>query len=360
MSYVCSFPLQPKMAGSRDLLGAWYALQQQDASALSLHDAARQLGVTEAQLLLARRDEGVIPLQPDWATLLPALESLGPVVGVTRNAHAIHERTGVYGNVRFMGGGARLESADISLHLTLSHWHHAMAVVEESVGETCRSLAFFDRSGAAVHTIHLSADSDVKAFERMVSRHRLGMESWRFSPSLFQEPDHPVSQGIPRVDITTLRDGWDNLLDSHDFEALLRQCGLSRLNALRLAGRERAFPVARDNGFTILEYVRDDALQVMVSVANPATVQVHAGLLNRCFQGDGWWRVLDPRFRLHLCQSGISEVWVVCRPSRQGTTHSLEWYSRDGQLVMQLLGKSGRGQPDDPLWRNLMGSLDRL
>ncbi len=57
-------------------------------------EAALRLGVSEAELLAARRDIEVCRLVEPWEPLMAACLRLGRVMALTRNEYAVHEKTG--------------------------------------------------------------------------------------------------------------------------------------------------------------------------------------------------------------------------------------------------------------------------
>jgi putative hemin transport protein len=62
---------------------------------------------------------------------------------------------------------------------------------------------------------------------------------------------------------------------------------------------------------------------------------------------------MDPAFNLHLHSPGIEEVWLVRKPTEDGTVTSIEAFDAEGELVLMLFGKRKPGQAEDPAWREL-------
>ena len=60
-------------------------------------DLAESLGVSEAALVAAHVDGAqVLRIDPTLDRLFPAIQTLGEVMALTRNASCVHERTGTY------------------------------------------------------------------------------------------------------------------------------------------------------------------------------------------------------------------------------------------------------------------------
>jgi len=66
-----------------------------------IRDAAKQLGVSEAELVACGIGETAIRLEGDFREMLKDVPSLGYVMALTRNDHVVHERKGVYEPVSY-------------------------------------------------------------------------------------------------------------------------------------------------------------------------------------------------------------------------------------------------------------------
>jgi len=112
-----------------DLKERWDNLKAENPH-LRIRNAADQLGVSEADLLVTNIGEGVTILTPDFAGILTDVEQLGKVMALTRNDECVHERKGTYLNGDFSNPHAQLfVGEDIDLRIFLNSWKHAFAVV---------------------------------------------------------------------------------------------------------------------------------------------------------------------------------------------------------------------------------------
>src|SRR5690606_24107749 len=91
-----------------------------------IRDAAKQLGVSEAELV-ATGDQNVT-LRPEFQDILKDIPTLGYVMALTRNDHAVHERKGVYTKASFHGLGGLVANPDIELSLFMIDWLLGFAV----------------------------------------------------------------------------------------------------------------------------------------------------------------------------------------------------------------------------------------
>jgi putative hemin transport protein len=320
-----------------------------------IRDAAQRLGVSELQLVATGCGSTATRLLGDWAELLQDLQTLGPVLAITRNEHAVHEQTGVYRNVRVTGNTALVLNDDIDLRLFLNHWHHGFAVREGGLHGGRDSLQFFDVDGSAVHKIYLTEASDHFAYQSLLGLYRSDNQSQ-------EQGVLRAARGMPDrfdadIDIEGLRLHWQALRDTHDFQALLTSFGVSRTQALRMIGSDLARAVPPTAFRTLLERCAEQGMDLMVFVANPGAVQIHTGPVRNLKATGPWFNVLDEGFNLHLREAAMVSAWVVRKPTRDGDVTSLEVYGADGQTIALVFGRRKPGQAEDAAWRNLLQSL---
>jgi len=156
-----------------------------------IRDAAKQLGVSEADLVAT--NENNIALKSEFENILKEIQPLGYVMALTRNDHAVHERKGIYTKASFNGHVGLVVNPDIDLRLFMNAWHFGFAVHE---GER-QSLQFFDQDGEAVHKIYLTEQSDKQAFDALVKKYRADKQgqSLQTSPvdkSIIEMPDNSI------------------------------------------------------------------------------------------------------------------------------------------------------------------------
>lgn len=315
---------------------------------------AQALGVSEAELVQCQQGDTSTRLGGEPEQILAAVTELGKVMALTRNEYCVHERKGIYNNLHFSGPSERrmglAVNPDIDLRLFLHHWASAFAVSENGR----HSLQFFDGQGDAVHKIYLTDESNTTAYEPLISR---------FAPlapaTLFRPQPAPVitSQADSAIDHAGLAQAWRALKDTHEFHPLLRRFDVQRLQALRLAPRDLAYPVETDAPQQVLKKAANSGLEIMVFVGNRGCIQIHTGPVNQLMARGPWFNVLDPDFNLHLDETAIASCWVTRKPSVDGDITAVELYAADDTLIAQFFGKRKPGQPELPEWRELVSSL---
>ncbi|MFC4157780.1 hemin-degrading factor [Chitinimonas lacunae] len=328
-----------------DLWQSYQALKRHQPR-LRARDAARELGVSEAELVAA--DPLAVTLFPKFAELLGALEPLGPVMTLTRNEAAVHEKTGIYGNVSIDGHIGLALNDEIDLRFFLSQWRYGFALR----GERC-SLQFFDRFGDAVHKVFLTGDSDQAAFEQLVAHY--ASQPAALSPD--RERPQPSVVRDAEIDVAGFRAGWLALQDTHEFFPLLRRFGVAREQALRLAPDGLARPVGTDAVETMLREAAHTGLPIMAFVGSPGCIQIHTGPVKRIEPMGPWLNVLDPGFNLHLRMDLFARVWVVSKPTSDGMVTSLECFDEAGELIVQFFGARKPGKPELAAWTRLAHEL---
>jgi putative hemin transport protein len=320
-------------------------------------DIAMGLGVSEAELVASRCGEGVTRLDGDWGEMLRALTPLGEVMALTRNAHCVHEKHGVYDKISIGPGHGMVLNHDIDLRLFLSHWHFAFAVSEEVKSGLRHSLQFFDIDGAAVHKIYVTGKSDPAAYDAVADRFRADDQS----PELTVTPLPPRRTDRPDADIDTgnFHLHWRALQDTHDFFGMLSEFGVGRAQAMRLAEEEFAAPVPEDTLRRMLTLASERTVPIMCFVGNPGCIQIHTGPVRALKAMGPWFNVLDPSFNLHLREDAIAQTWIVRKPTRDGIVTSVELFDADGFCFVQFFGERKPGKAEREDWRALVSELQK-
>ncbi len=328
------------------------------AGATRHRDIAHAMGISEGQLIDAHVGAPASGLQArrlrhDFPRLLGQLSRAGELMALTRNAHCVHERTGIYEQVSAQGQPGRemgmVLGSEIDLRLFYSQWAAGYAVRE---GEQ-QSLQFFDSRGVAVHKVFTRPATQMAAWQAL-------REDWAddaLPAPPWSQAAPPVAADAPEIDADAFRAGWSALRDTHDFFSLLRQHGLRRISAMRLAAPEFAQRVDLHAARVLLEGAAASGTPIMVFVGNPGVIQIHGGPVRRVAVMGPWLNVLDPRFNLHLREDAIAEAWAVRKPTVDGLVSSLELYAADGELIAQFFGQRKPGQPERCAWRQLLDGL---
>jgi putative hemin transport protein len=167
----------------------------------------------------------------------------------------------------------------------------------------------------------------------------------------------PAPRPDDEIDVAGFLAGWDALTDTHHFFPLLTKFGLTRTQAFRLAGAERARPVPPASLRRALTAAAASGTPIMVFVGNPGCIQIHTGPVVQLREAGPWFNVLDPGFNLHVREPAIDRAWVVRKPTDDGVVTSLELFDARGEAIATLFGKRKPGQAEDPAWRAICAGL---
>ncbi|CAM3735958.1 putative hemin transport protein [Kerstersia gyiorum] len=331
-------------------LRARYDELKQARPQLRARDMAAELGVTEVELVAAGAGgvESTMLSYERPQDVFRELGSLGRVMALTRNDWCVHERKGSYLDVKAEGPVGLVLGPDIDLRVFFKDWASAWDVKQ---GEL-RSLQFFDRAGVAVHKVYLQPQSDVQAYEALVAKFRAAEPVWP-AISTIEKPVEPETVSDPAA----LRTDWLAMKDTHEFFPLLKRFKVSRLGALRAAGKDLAQEVPADTLQRVLEGSAAAGTEIMCFVGNHGMIQIHSGPVKNLKAMGDWYNVLDPDFNLHLKTSAIASAWIVNKPTSDGWVTSLELYADNGEIIAQFFGARKPGKPELAAWRDLLVSL---
>lgn len=325
----------------------WDAFKEQNPK-VRIRDAAKQLGVSEADLVNTGIGVNVVRLKNEFPELLKEVNTLGKVMALTRNDYCVHERKGIYKKATFNGHVGLVVTPDIDLRLFMSQWAFGFAVNESDR----HSLQFFDKSGEAVHKIYLIEDSDKQAYQELVAKYTAEdqQETLTVLPASAPTAELPDSE----INVAEFQEGWKALQDTHEFHPLLKKYQITRTQALRLAPDDYAVRLEVATLKTILENASARGQEIMVFTGSAGCIQIHTGPIVKLVETGPWFNVLDPDFNMHLRLDGIDTVWLVKKPTNDGWVHSIEVFDKDGNTIVQFFGKRKPGIPESEGWRTLL------
>ena len=338
----------------QSLLQQWQQLLAKEPK-LRIRNAAERLGVSEADLLVLQLGgEHITLLSGDFKRLLTEVEALGTVMALTRNDAMVHEKIGQYKDLS-IHGNMGLALGVIDLRLFFSRFVHGFYVQEKQEQGIRRSLQFFNAQGEAVHKIYAKEGTDIHEFEELVKRYRaaqqhvIKIEPVTEAEDLLSAPDD--------LDITALRQGWDELKDVHHFQTLLKRHKLARVPAYQAIGADYALPLDPLAFEQALEKAAERQQSIMIFVGSDGVIQIHTGVINKLLRTGPWFNILDPEFNLHANTDMIRHLWLVRKPTSDGIITSLEAFDNQGKQLVLLFGERENGQPEMAGWRELVQEL---
>lgn len=314
-----------------------------------IRDAARELGVSEAELVATGLGETATRLDGDFREVLKDVPTLGFVMALTRNDHVVHERKGEYKDVSFTDHVGLVLGEDIDLRLFMMHWKFGFAVNENGR----RSLQFFDKSGEAVHKIYLvEGKSNEAAYDALVAKFRAAEQSEALETEAYAPKDADVADEA--IDVPAFQAAWLGMKDTHEFFGMLRKHKVSRTQGLRLAPADHAYRITPESVRDVFHTVAEREVPIMVFVGSRGCIQIHTGEVKKLVEMGPWFNVLDPLFNLHLKEPSVATAWVVKKPTDDGMVTAIELYDAAGENIALIFGKRKPGKPEIEGWREVV------
>ncbi|SMF52854.1 hemin-degrading factor [Pseudobacteriovorax antillogorgiicola] len=336
---------------AEEIKNRWQEFSSQNPK-VRIFDAAKQLEVSEEQLLLIDENQSVIPLVADMPRILKSIRSLGKVMALTRNPSCVIETKGVYDKLEFHGPMGLALNPGIDLRLFLRNWRHAYAVESRKQDRTLRSIQFFNRFGEAVHKIYALDQEQQQAFEQISQDLR---DDRDFGFVLVESK--PEAQSSKPYDKKLFLEEWAQLKDTHEFFQLLKRHGLLRVDAMKAAEGTYTERLPLSALEVLFQRVVEQQQDFMAFVGNDDMIQIFTGKAQTYRKMGSWLNFLDREFNLHFNAQDVGSVYKVTKPSVDGDITSLEIYSHEGQLICQFFGERKPGQPELESWRNLLATV---
>lgn len=319
---------------------------------IRFRDAADQLNISEAELLHHTKTGVLLDIDPE--TCIKAWKNFGRVMSLTRNNACVLEHKGEFEEVEISGPVATV-IGPIETRAFFHGWKHFFAVEQRKGTGIMRSIQVFDRFGDAVTKVFIQNDKPNPSFEELKSKaHR----TERFQV----EKEQPKNEVVSSVDKDTFVAAWKAISDPHDFFGMLREHGIDRFSAMKLAEGECTFPFPTEKIPELLNQLSDKNMPVMIFAGNRGNIQIHQDVIKKILplhtdDGKFWINVMDPNFNLHLRMDLLNKSWIVYKPSPDGPVWSIESYDLNNEIAIQFFGLRKPGIPQPKEWKSLVDTL---
>jgi putative hemin transport protein len=336
------------------LKDAWASLKATQPT-LRIRDAAKELNVSELELLSTTLGKETIRLKEDWSAILSACKTLGKIMSLTRNEGCVLEHKGSFQKISIHGRAPHQIATvigPIEQRVFFSKWKYGFAVVNETPRGPLKSLQFFDQAGDAILKIYLQEKSNLDAYALLVDSFKMEDQN----QPVFVHP-FPPENYAGSVDHLALTEAWETMKDTHDFFGMLQTFNIHRLDAIKWIGKKWAYPVNRLVIRTVLESASAEQIPIMIFVGNKGNIQIHQGKVRTIRQMGNWLNVLDPEFNMHLDESQIDAAWVVHKNTADGLVSSIELFDKNKDLIAQFFGLRKPGLAQSARWKELVDSL---
>ncbi len=320
-------------------------------------DIALALNISEAELLASYCDgKTTIQLTNNWQELLEYAERFDRVMTLTRNKSAVLERYGVIKNLEWNPHASVVVNPDIDLRIFQHAWHVAFFADFESSDRFVASIQIFDKHGDAVHKIYIPKLNEAERGEFLAK-----FENENQSDTIEITPaDKPVISDVPNsFSQTDFENQWRSLKDTHDFFGMLRKHKIHRLQALRVVADDLAWQLKPSIIEDMLQNTSESKTEIMIFVGNRGMIQISSGVTKNIKVLGQWLNVLDKEANLHLNMDDVHEVWAVRKPTEDGDVHSIEVFSKDGELIVSFFGYRKPGKSELNAWRNYIQSTKK-
>lgn len=321
-------------------------------------DLATQLGISEAEFLDAFVGDHVEQIEPLIDAFFPMLKDAGVVMALSRNATAVHEKTGVYEKYSAGKHASIVLGQDIDLRIFPKHWRHAYHVTKPmDDGSTLQSFQFFDARGDAVHKVFAREATDMEKWNLIRQRLQKDTPGPAFKQAAASKPAaQPSAEAL-----AALRQSWATMEDTHQFQTMLRKSKISRHDAIRLVGDDYAERLSAASADLLFERLAAQEVPIMAFVRNPGILQIHSGPVRNIKQVGPWLNVLDRGFHLHLRKDRFAAIWLVRKPTSSGDIHSIEIFDENDDQVILINGDRRGGDVSESVaqWDALVQTLPR-
>ncbi|WP_227429793.1 ChuX/HutX family heme-like substrate-binding protein [Psychrobacter sp. I-STPA6b] len=326
-------------------------------------EGANLLGVSELELLLASPNSQY--MGTDCKAVLLQLEEFGVVESIVRNALAVHEKSGLYHNLKLGEKmGLALNVGGLDLRFFMWQWKHMIAMTDTSNAERpSYSVQFFDGSGHAIDKVflrELSAEN-INKWQQMIAeqcQEVQSLDSIELEPKT--KPTAWQYKALEDEKRQELQSQWQQMTDVHQFHFLLKKLEIDRASSYYQAPEGMATPLKKEAFASLFEQARDAQCSIMIFVGNTGMVQIQTGQVHQLKRIGDWYNILDKKdtqFTLHLKDQDLAQVWCVKRPTKDGIVTCIEGFDQYGTSILTVFGERIEGEPEQAIWQEITQSL---
>ena len=323
-------------------------------------DLADKLNISEAEIIDAQLGVKSLRLSDDFSKIIHSLPALGYVMTLTRNEAVVHEKKGVYENIKIHNERMGLvisPDKKTDLRLFLDKWKQAFVVHENGRFGDRFSIQIFDVYGTAIQKIFIQDQAgldELYAFiqSEMAEDQELHKQYQENQPQHKNKSVHPDES----INATAVKQDWSNMTDVHQLINILKQHEIGREQILRIVGEESAIRFDPNKLHDLLTELAEQEIPIMCFVGNWGCIQIHTGEIHKIKVLGQWLNILDKEFNLHIDSNKIARAWLVKKPTADGEITSLEFYQDDETLVLQFFGKRIEGKAENNQWRDVANS----
>lgn len=346
-------------ASEQTLLEAYQEFKAQHPKT-RIREAARQLGVSEAELLVTGVGQDTIRLEGEWDDMMKDFKTLGHVMSLTRNDACVLEHMGTFEKVNTFGkGGHHMATVigPIETRVFFKNWGFAFAHTMDQGNRVMHSIQIFDKAGTAITKVYMQADRDMEAYEQFVEKYKAMDQSAQLEVEAISSVEYNEE-----IDQKAFLADWAALEDTHDFFPMLRKYKAHREHAVQLAEGKFTRRISNSAVNTILEKASAQELPIMIFAGNHGNLQIHQDVVKKIVPLDRgeqqWINVMDPDFNLHLRTDLIANSYAVEKPTKDGIVTSVELFDAQGEMIAQFFGLRKPGQTELTEWKELVAALN--
>lgn len=332
-------------------------------------EAAKQLGVSELELLLASPNSRYMGTQ--CVEVLQVLTKFEKLECIVRNEFAVHEKLGQIKNLKLGGHtGLAIDVGGLDLRFFIDKWQHMLAITDDSKADAANpgslSLQFFDGTGAAIAKIFLRdyKSESINQWFNLIEQHT--MKAHSDTQALISSLQPPVTEQpwqfkkLNEEQTAKLHKKWLGLTDIHQFYIVINKLGIDRASSYAQAPEGTTYQLEPKALESLLNLAQQQAEPIMTFVGNKGIVQIQTGIVHNVKRIGDWLNILDkPQtdFTLHLNDEALAQVWCIKRPTKDGIVTSIEGFDANGNTIVTFFGLRQEGEPEKAYWQQMTATV---
>ena len=180
------------------------------------------------------------------------------------------------------------------------------------------------------------------------------------TPDLRSIRNKNVENSNMTIDINRFRSRWEELTSDEEFEGLLSQYGISRIQAFEMVGDAWAAQVPVEALLSRLELLVKLGLNCTITTANEIATFTYTGKVESILERSDQFILVTHSTRLQFAKSKIDSAWVVKKPNNNTTIASLELFNNAGRSFVKIVGCCDQEKDEMDIWDDLTQTIPRI
>tara|TARA_Y100001960_G_scaffold103681_1_gene111720 strand:- start:2394 stop:3398 length:1005 start_codon:yes stop_codon:yes gene_type:complete len=287
-----------------------------DNQKIRIRDAAKNLNVSEAELLSTETNKNVSLLSiPNKENFLLKILSLDKIMTLIRNDIVVHEKVMLTSNIK-LNKNSFLNTSDDNyplLNFNEDNFYFVFSEIKEHAKRELRSFQFFDICGNSSLKIYLKG-KDTAGFDKLTEEYKIDYN--------YEVQEQIVNKKQPTLSKT------DNVLEGlTNVKLFFTDNNLSYTDYYKLD-----INIIRE----VFNQASDNSIPLQIHGIGHQCIQYHRDYIKNIIDFGPWINVIDKGFNIHALEKQLI-IGIIIKYTENNSNHySIEFFDKNSNHVLGI------------------------